>query len=131
MNINTKVKVNTMAYICANTIDVAIGKGFVEVSRNDSKFALVVFDGDISNKSILIGSGATKVDLPNFTITSQINDTPILHLVDNSLLHTAHACWFVLDVHDAVERHGEKYVFIMDYDSPQLNFTIIWCMYLS
>ena len=43
MNINTKVKENTMAYICANTIDVAIGKGFVEVSRTDSKFALVVF----------------------------------------------------------------------------------------
>ena len=40
MNLNTKVKVNTMAYICANTIDVAIGKGFVEVSRTDSKFAL-------------------------------------------------------------------------------------------
>ena len=61
INIKSKLKGNLVSDGCANTSAAAIGSGFVKVSKTEIKFTLVVFDDDISKKSIPIGSSATSI----------------------------------------------------------------------
>ena len=75
-----------MIDVCDNTSVEAIGNGFVEVSCTDRKLSLLVFDDDMSNKSIPIY--ATVFDLPNGTIIEQLNYTPIPHGGAKSLFST-------------------------------------------
>ena len=89
---------NTSIYGCADTIVSDISNVFVEVLCNYIKVALVIFDCSLSNKSIMIGFTAPVIYLPNGTFIDQINKTPLLHVGSNSLLSTAHAPEFGMDV---------------------------------
>ena len=50
---------------------------------------MIVFDNDLSKKSILFGSDDTAIDLPNGTIISQMNDTLLPNGGTNSPLSTS------------------------------------------
>ena len=52
------------------------------------KAILVGFDGGLSNKSIPIGDAETEIYLPNSTIISQMNDTPLFHRYSKFLIST-------------------------------------------
>ena len=79
MKLNTKVKVNLMSDVCADTSVADIGNGFFKVSRTAINVTLVGFDDDLSKKSIPIEAASTDIDLQNVTIIDQINKTPLLH----------------------------------------------------
>ena len=81
---------------------------FVEVSWNEGKSTLVVFDYDLPKKSILIGDEANSIELPNCTIVYQINENPILHGGEKYLLCTAKDREFFVTVHDVDKSNGGK-----------------------
>ena len=91
MKINTKVKSNIMEDGCANTSAGSIGNGLVGVSWNEIKSTLVGFYYYLLNKSITNVDAVTDIDLPNFTIIYNLNETPIIHRWANSLLSTSHS----------------------------------------
>ena len=64
MNTKTKVKWKIMADGSADTSDVSIGNGFVEVFCTAWNFSLVWFDDNLSKKSIPNDSTATAIYLP-------------------------------------------------------------------
>ena len=65
---------------------------------------------DLAQKSIPIESAATSIYLPNDTIISQMNKTPLLHGGENYLPYTAQAREFGIAFHDAAKHHGVKAV---------------------
>ena len=89
-----------MTYFCSKKSVSVIGNGFVEVSHTYRKFILIVFDNDLSNKSILFGSADTYIDLPNGTIIAQMNDTLLPNGGTNSLLSTSNNFGFCVAVQD-------------------------------
>ena len=79
MNLNTKRKGNIMSDVYFNTSvskiwnyisddnSVAVTSNGFFVSHTDIKVALVIFDHDLSKKSILIGYSKASMDLTNVT----------------------------------------------------------------
>ena len=81
VNLNTKGRATFTADDCDDTSVAAIENDFVEVSKTERKFNLIVFDYDISNKSIPIASDTNYINKPNVTIISKLNEKLLLHWV--------------------------------------------------
>ena len=95
-----------MADRCVNTNGASFGNGLVEVSRTDRKVTLAWFDDYLFNKSILVGSATTSIDLSNGTIINHLNTTPLFHEGSNPLLSTSQSCDFGVDVHYNSKHNG-------------------------
>ena len=91
VNFKTKGKVNLIPDVYVNTSVAAIWNaltsninisvirnGLVEVSQTDRKFTSVVFDHDLSKKSIPVEYFKADMGIPNGTYISHPKETPIL-----------------------------------------------------
>ena len=111
-----------MADRCDDTTVAAIENGFVNVLRTAQMATLVGFDDDLSKKSISIGADITSINLPNDTIITHLNYTPVLHGGSNFLLSTAQAREFGAAVHEMEKFHGGKQYINPDNRVNRINF---------
>ena len=77
-----------------NTSVAVTSNGFAEVSHTGIKVSLIVFDSDLSNKSILIGASKVEMDLPNGTSIYHCKATLLLDGGNNLLFSTSQNCDF-------------------------------------
>ena len=125
MNLKTKVKGKLIAYGCSNTKFPAIVNGFVKVLLATRKSPFVRFGDVLWKKSSLIVSYTTNIDIPNDTLISQLNETPLLEVVSNPLISTAQVRNFGVAVHDVAKHHGgkqyihaDKWFITMKFENP-------------
>ena len=86
MNLKAKGKGKLVLYGFDDISVSAIGDYFIEVSRTERKVNLVGFDDYISQKSIPIWTDTDVIDLSHYNIIYRLDDTPLLHRGDNSLI---------------------------------------------
>ena len=97
-----------MADVYADTSVIAIGNSFVEVLWAAQNFALIIFDDDLSNKSIPIGASASAIDSPYGTLVAHLNKIPLIYGGANYLLLTPHPREFDVSIHGVSKCHGGK-----------------------